>query len=119
MCAAYDNRTPTRIAAEAWAAALADVRLPDAKAAITDHYSGSREWIMPADVRVGVQTIRNDRLARHGPVLPDVDPADVAAYQAERHRLIALIADGDTPEPPRFIEPQHTPTRPNEHRSTT
>jgi len=118
MCAAFDNRTPTRIAAEAWAAALADVRLPDAKAAITDHYANTRDWVMPADVRSGVQRIRTDRLARHGPVLPDVDPDDVGAYQAERRRLIALIADGHTPERPRRIEPQPTPARPTEHRST-
>src|SRR5450830_1307829 len=118
MCAAFDNRTPTRIAAEAWAAALADVRLPDAKAAITEHYSGTRDWIMPADVRVGVQRIRNERLAKHGPVLPNIDPDDVAAYQAERRRLIAMIADGHTPEPPRLTGPQHTPNRPTEHRST-
>lgn len=97
MCAAYDNRTPTRIAADAWAATLPDIALADAKAAIVGHYTESREWVMPADVRKRVRAIRDERLASGTAILgiPDADPDDVAAYIAAQREMRHRIASGE------------------------
>lgn len=68
-CAAFDNRQPSIIAAQAWAAALHDIPAdPDAFAAIARYYGtppknpGDRLWIQPHDVRTLRQTIRDQRL---------------------------------------------------------
>lgn len=96
MCAAYDNRTPTRIAAEAWAAALPDIRVEDVKTAIVDHYGQSREWIMPADIATAVRVIRARRLADASTPQPPetIDPDDVPKMLAWTRARNAAIGDG-------------------------
>lgn len=66
--AAFDNRKPdlTGVAAESWAAALEGVNLDDAKQAIVSHYSQSRDWIMPADIRKHVNAVREERVRAAG-----------------------------------------------------
>lgn len=61
--AGHDNRNKDTNATRAWSAALADIDFEDAKAAIDRHYTVSRQWIMPSDVRDGVKAIENERLA--------------------------------------------------------
>lgn len=82
-----------------WAEALRDVAYPDAIAAgqalIRDRTSDRRS-LTPGDIRAEVRRIRAARLTSTEPPLPAVDPDDVAAYQAERRRLIAEIASGHT-----------------------
>lgn len=81
-----------------WADALSDVRYVDAveaaKNLIRDRTSDQRS-LTPGDVRAEVRRIRHRRVADAPPPLPTADPDDVAAYQAERKRLLGLLADGD------------------------
>lgn len=62
LCAAYDRRTIGEADARAWAEALPDIRLEDARAAIVRHYRERRDWIMPADVLGLVRIVRRDRI---------------------------------------------------------
>lgn len=96
MCAAYDNRNTTRIAAEAWAAALPDIRVEDAKVAIVEHYSKSRDWLMPADIATAVRAIRARRLAdAPTPNPPEtIDPDDIPKTLAWTRARNAAVADG-------------------------
>jgi len=83
--------------AEVWADALDDVEFDEAQVAVralVKARSGAERWVTPGDVRAGVRDIRRARLAAAGPVLPDVDPDDVAAYQARRRELVAQVASG-------------------------
>ncbi|WP_327047270.1 hypothetical protein OG320_05095 [Microbispora sp. NBC_01189] len=95
IAAAFDRRTVGEVDARAWAEALADVALDDARAAVVEHYRESARWLMPADVRTRVKAMRRARLERE--VLP-APPAelcdDVKGYKAALDRRIAQIADG-------------------------
>ena len=94
LIALVDRRVVDREAVLAWHDLIGDLSERDALDAVRAHRRESTEYLVPAHVVAGVRRIRNERLAKHGPVLPDVDPADVAAYQAERRRLLTQIADG-------------------------
>lgn len=107
--AAFDNRTVSAEQAAAWSSALDErVGLTDAITAVSAHYAGSREWLMPADVNRAVLKIRADRLNRAGtmadPVpLPDQSPADYQRVLAAHRRA---VADGAvTPEPAEPFRP--------------
>lgn len=99
--AAFDRREVSELDAGAWhaalaAAGLADLELKDAEAAVIDHYSKTRDWLMPADVIGYCKRIRRERVAAAGSIeaLITADPDDPAAYAAERKRLTAEIASG-------------------------
>lgn len=77
-----------------WHDVIGDLDERDALQAVRDHRKTSTEYLMPAHVRAGVRGIRRARLAAIGPVLPDVDPDDVQAYQARRRELLARAASG-------------------------
>lgn len=81
MAAAYDRRTVGEADVEAWHAALDDLRWMDARDAVIAHYRGSREWIMPADIREHVRRIRGERLYR--------DPSGVVRHLPERRERSA------------------------------
>lgn len=49
--AAFDRRTVGDADILAWHDALSDVAAGDCLAAVTEHYRGSTEWLMPAHVR--------------------------------------------------------------------
>lgn len=49
--------------AEKWAAALADVALDDARAAVVAHYRETRDRLMPADVVARCPSVSVDRAA--------------------------------------------------------
>lgn len=78
-CAAYDRRTIGKTDAVAWHAVVGDLPFDQAQKAVFAHYSESREWIMPADVRTRVKR-EQAKAAEHGRIRELLDPA---AYRAE------------------------------------
>jgi len=77
-----------------WHDVIGDLDEADALQAVRDHRKASTEYLMPAHIRQRVRDTQRARLAAAGPVLPDVDPDDVAAYQARRRELVAQVASG-------------------------
>ncbi|MGH3415020.1 MAG: hypothetical protein ACRDVE_14510 [Actinocrinis sp.] len=78
-CAAFDNRKTDDSAVLAWLGAVGDLSHPECEAAVIAHYSDSREWIMPADVRSRVR--RKRRVAAdHGRIR---ELLDLDAYRRE------------------------------------
>lgn len=59
--ASYDRRTIGETDVLAWHAALKDLDLEDAIEAIVEHYSESRDWMMPVDVLNGCHRIDRRR----------------------------------------------------------
>jgi len=101
----YLNRAGIVLAVEdqavVWADALPDVSFGDAQMAaraIVRDRGGADRWVTPGDVRAAVRRLRLERLALCPDPLPAVDPDDVAAYQAERRRLLNAIASGAQPQ---------------------
>lgn len=78
-CAAYDRRTIGKTDAVAWHAVVKDLPFDSAQQAVFDHYSESREFIMPADVRTRVKRKQRDE-AEHARIRQVLDPD---AYRAE------------------------------------
>lgn len=78
-CAAYDRRTIGKTDAVAWHAVVGDLPFDDAQKAVFAHYSESREWIMPADVRTRVKR-EQAKAAEHSRIRQLLDPA---AYRRE------------------------------------
>lgn len=92
LAAFYDGRTIGESAARAWAEALADTDPTDARAAVINHYGETTRWLMPADIRVRVRVMRDDRIQRT-PIDSPGDPDDERAYRAAMARGIKAIAD--------------------------
>jgi hypothetical protein len=78
-CAAYDRRTVGKTDAIAWHAVVKDLPFEYAQQAVFAHYSESREFIMPADVRTRVRRRQRDE-AEHGRIKQLLDPD---AYRRE------------------------------------
>ncbi|QZN86918.1 hypothetical protein [Cellulomonas sp. C5510] len=91
-----DNRNVDRTVIAAWHDLVHDLPLDDALEAVRAHRRESTDYLLPAHVIAGVKRIRGARLAAAEPPLPDVDPDDVAAYQARRRRMLAQIASPST-----------------------
>lgn len=107
-CAAFDNRQPSRAAAEAWAAALHDVPLDEDTLAAVARYYGTpdsdsgQKWIQPHHVRTHRNALRDDRLGPPGPGLspqiPAADPDDVQGYlRALREQRARAAAGQEVP----------------------
>lgn len=79
MCAAFDNRSTDDSVAYAWSCVVGDLPYAECEAAVIAHYSQSREWIMPADVRTRVRRKQRDE-AEHARIREVLDPV---AYRAE------------------------------------
>lgn len=104
-CAAFDNRTPSIVAAQAWGAALHDVPLDqDAKDAVAAYYTtapkdpNQRLWILPHHVRTLRSKIRSARLETfvYEPPDPDETPREfLARYRGQ----VNAIASGRVPAP--------------------
>ena len=102
-CSAFDNRQPSEIAKQAWAAALRDLPLDDDTfEAVARYYSApaqpgetGRRWIEPHHVRSTRTKIREERL---GPTIPAYEPTDPEedgdSFVARRRAQLAAIADG-------------------------
>lgn len=87
MASAFDRRTVGEADVIAWHLVLKDVDYAQAQAAVAAHYSDTRDWIMPADIRQRVRRTRDTQAADiQGPGLPaeipDADPDDIPAYLA-------------------------------------
>lgn len=109
MISAFDGRTPSQAAVEAWHGALTlrlgeSARLEDAKLAVTTHFANSGAWINPSDVGDFIERLRRTR-RRCITVRPPEDglldehgnPVSQEAFQkleVERVRVTPLIRDG-------------------------
>lgn len=118
LMALADNRKPPdeddkegrQAMIEFWAGMIGDLRYADCARAIQDHYRDSRDWIMPADIRRRVRTIRDGRLAHTRLPAPASEIADdTAAYREALAETIRAAADGELPpasdEGPKMIGP--------------
>ncbi len=79
ICAAYDNRNVDDSALYAWFRVIGDLPYGACETAVIEHYSNSREWIMPADVRKHVKREQR-QLAERGRIRELLDPD---AYRRE------------------------------------
>jgi hypothetical protein len=102
-CSAFDNRQPSEMGKQAWAAALRDLPADhDTFEAIARYYSApaapgetGRRWIEPHHVRTWRTKIREERL---GPTIPAYEPTnpdeDGTTFTARRRAQLTAIADG-------------------------
>lgn len=100
VAAAFDQRTVGEGDAMAWHAVLGDLAFADAKQAVLAHYAGTRERVMPADIRQCVTEARKQRIQDAGiPAPPPELLDDPPAYRAALRAAATAIADGRDPEP--------------------
>lgn len=107
MASAFDRRTVGDADVMAWHLVLRDIDHQDAQKALAAHYSETRDWVMPADIRQRVRTARNDAArdinAGGGkglpPEIPDADPDDVPAYLAALRAQRTRAAAGELTRP--------------------
>ncbi|MEV6180156.1 hypothetical protein [Streptomyces sp. NPDC052015] len=102
-CAAFDNRQPSEIAKQAWAAALRDLPLDsDTFDAVARFYSApaqpgesGRRWIEPHHVRTWRTKIRDERLGATIPAYePPAQPETGSEFTRRRRAQLTAIADG-------------------------
>jgi hypothetical protein len=97
ICAAYDNRNVDESSLYAWYRVVGDLPYGACETAVINHYSNSREWIMPADIRGRVKREQRD-LADRGRVRELLDPdtyrAQVAAADGAFMRKLAAKTGG-------------------------
>jgi len=97
MCAAYDNRNVDDAALYAWFRVVGDLPYAECESAVIAHYSDSREWIMPADVRKRVKRAQYDAEDR-GRIKQLLDPdayrREVQAADAAFMRKLAQRTGG-------------------------
>lgn len=107
-CAAYDRRTVGEADVIAWHRIIGDLPYHDCQAAVIAHYTESREWIMPADIRSRVKRAQRDAdgprrlrdLLNPAAYRKQVEAADartLALIQAKAGRTLAI--DGPPPLP--------------------
>jgi hypothetical protein len=78
-----------------WLEMIGDLTYADCALAVRDHYRESREWIMPADIRLRVRRMRDARLkAVPEPVPPPELLEDDEAYCEWLRLETKRIADG-------------------------
>lgn len=95
LAAAFDRRTVGKADAQAWALALGDIRLDDAREAVVAHFSESSEWLTPAHVRKLVRQIRAARIGDTSSLNPPPELADEPMREiAWKRELRNNLADG-------------------------
>lgn len=103
---AYDRRTVGKADAIAWAEAMtkANVAMNDALQAVTDHFSESTDWLMPAHVIRRVVAIRKTRMAAAGepPFPPDLTVGQEIAWR--RHWIDGLGHGRDSAGAARYAD---------------
>lgn len=77
-----DNRKVDAVVAAAWHSLLEPYDLEDCAQVVREHYSRSRDWLMPADVIAGARRLRRERMAALERFTPNADPDDPVAYIA-------------------------------------
>lgn len=90
-----DPRSPVEIGL--WSRILGSTDFEDACAARDAAFADGVRYPTPGDILARVKSIRSHRIALHGPILPNVDPDDVSAFQAARRAATHQIA-GVTPQ---------------------
>ena len=102
FAASYDRRTVGKADVAAWKLAVGDLSFADAMDSVVRHYRDSRDFIMPADIRVHVKAIRSERLAASLIPPPPLAVADnPAAYPAWLQARLREAGDGHgQPVPP-------------------
>lgn len=104
MCAAYDNRNVDDSALYAWFRAIGDLPYAECESAVIAHYTDSREWIMPADVRKRVkraQYAAEDRGRIRELLDPDAYRREVqAADDAFMRKLARRTGNAELKAPP-------------------
>ena len=97
ICASYDNRQVDDIATYAWYRVVGDLPYGACETAVITHYSASRDWIMPADVRKHVKREQRE-VADHGRIreLLDADTyrSQVKAADTAFMRKLAARTNG-------------------------
>jgi hypothetical protein len=96
LISARDNRSVGHATVLAWLEDVGDLAFEDARAAVARYYRESREWIMPADVRRLVKTIRSERIAAAPIPAPDAAMGE-KGYRAALKQIIMRIGDGRVP----------------------
>ena len=93
---AIDPSTP-----DAWHQLLDDVRAEDAVVAVRE-IARRQPFVSPAEIRAEVRRVRGRRLEVAGELTPprDLDPDDVAGYQAWLRGARRSAADGHVEPPP-------------------
>lgn len=62
LASARDGRTVSASVARVWASDLSGIALPDAVAAVQQHFRESTDWLLPAHVVRNVARLRESRL---------------------------------------------------------
>ncbi|MFG3170615.1 hypothetical protein [Streptomyces sp. NPDC048200] len=108
-CSAFDNRQPSEMGKQAWAAALRDLPADDDTfEAVARYYSApaqpgetGRRWIEPHHVRTWRTKIREERLGATIPAYEPRNPNETGSdFVLRRRAQLHAIADGrETPIP--------------------
>lgn len=92
---AFDRRTVGEADIMAWHVTLADVALADARAAVLEHFSSSKDWLMPSDIKAIITATRRRRIGAVEAVTP---PWQLADNPAGEQRWVSnyrhAVADG-------------------------
>jgi hypothetical protein len=94
LMAARDGRTIGRVEIEAWHEDVGQWDFPTAREAVTRHNARTRDFMRPFDLTKLIREIRSERIDDVGPMIPNVDPDDAAAFNAETLALRQAAADG-------------------------
>lgn len=106
MVAAFDRRRVGEEDVLAWQAVLGWSRFEDCVEAVKEHFTESRDWLMPADIVKRVRKMREARLKATAMPPPPLDVADDAErYLAWAKRTQTAIADGTYQPPDRELGP--------------
>jgi hypothetical protein len=89
VAASFDRRTIADEDAIAWAAALPDIEMVEARDAVVAHYRESRQWVMPNDIlrRVFRRRDENRRAVGTTTVTPPSALADTPRTEAQWIRI--------------------------------
>lgn len=117
--AAFDNRKPSLIAAQAWAIALQDVPLDrDTLAAVARYYGtpgddpDEKRWLHPHHVRYHRNEIRRERITAAN-LIYDGDPDESPMQSVVSLRQLVQAA-GDGVLPPRTVRAALEPAQPRD-----
>lgn len=118
LASVYDNRTFDEMTARAWADALDGLDLGDCLDAVKLHFSRTKEWLMPVDVRISARECIRNRFERENSAKlaampeitgpgnpPNADPDVVHQRMDEIRKLLAEVGrvpgeDSESPHPP-------------------
>lgn len=94
LIAARDGRTVGSVEVEAWHEDIGQWDFATAREAVSRHNSRTRDFMRPFDLIKLIREIRSERIDAVGPMIPNVDPDNLAAFNAEQLALRQAAADG-------------------------